>query len=300
MAEFEDVKITSEGILFQNGLIMSESFARAENFRRWKRKRRNKKYEQSLKLRTFRKVDSAVWVTDDWSKGYFHWLADVLPKVVIAAGHLKDSRIFMPARFASSDLAKESLEMMGVSKFEFINENETIIADRLFLPVHTGESGNFHPEVITEVRRAVTAAFPEPAAADKRVYISRSRAKRRKVVNEDAVLNVVGEFGFEIVHAEDLTFAEQVRLFSSTRHLVSIHGAGLANMLFMPAGSRVMEFRKNDPRSSDCFANMASALGHEFQCVTAAATDEEQAPYSADLVVDTPELRDNLDRFLRN
>jgi capsular polysaccharide biosynthesis protein len=124
-------------------------------------------------------------------------------------------------------------------------------------------------------------------------------AKRRKVVNDDEVSTILADFGFETVFAENLSFTEQADLFSSVGYLVSIHGAGLSNMLFMPAGGRVMEFRKNDPRVSNCFFNMASALEHEYYYQLCPATDKAQAPYSADLVVDSQLLIDNLARFFR-
>ena len=46
--------------------------------------------------------------------------------------------------------------------------------------------------------------------------------------------------GFETVYTEELSFAEQVRLFSETRCLVSIHGAGLTNLMFMPPGGHML------------------------------------------------------------
>jgi capsular polysaccharide biosynthesis protein len=299
VAKFQNVKITAEGILFRDGLMMPESFARPENFRRWRRKRRNKRYEEGLRARSVREVDHVVWVTDDWSKGYFHWLADVLPKLVIAADHLSNSTILLPARFADSDLVKDSFRPFGVIDLEFIKENETVIAKQLYLPSHTDESGDFDEAMINEVRRVMTVGVPQDQRPEKRIYISRTQAKRRKIVNDKEVSAVLADFGFETIFAENLSFAEQARLFSSVGYLISLHGAGLSNMLFMPAGGRVMELRKNDPRVSNCFFNMASALEHEYYYQLCPATDEAQAPYSADLAVDIDQLGESLARFLR-
>ena len=297
VVEFRGVKITAEGILFRDDQIMGGSFARAENFRRWTRKRQNKRYDQKLSTRKFRAVESVVWVTDDWSKGYFHWLADVLPKLVIAADRLATSKLLLPSHFRGSALVADSLALFGITNFEFIDPSETIIADTFHLPVHVQESGDFDSGVIREVRRILTeAAGSDEGPHDKRIYISRKYAKRRRVVNEDELINVLRDFAFETVYAEELSFRDQIRLFSSCHSLISAHGAGLANMLFMPERSRIIEFRKIDDRSSDCFVNMAVALGHEFHVQPCPATDEDQAPYSADLAVDIRSLRIDLDR----
>jgi hypothetical protein len=47
-------------------------------------------------------------------------------------------------------------------------------------------------------------------------------------------------FDFQTIYAEDLSFEQQVKICSRARHLVSNHGAGLTNMLFMPQGASVL------------------------------------------------------------
>ncbi|MEP7214511.1 MAG: glycosyltransferase family 61 protein [Acidobacteriota bacterium] len=298
VAEHRDVTITAEGVLYKNGTIMDESFARPENFRRFRRKRVFKRYEESVKLLPVREAGSVLWITDDWSKGYFHWLADVLPKLIIAAEHLKTSTVLLPGRFRDSQLAKDSLELFGVRNFQFVGLNETVRAARLFLPFHAAQSGDFDTQVIRQVGKILVDPFQHAAVPDRRIYISRAKAKRRKIVNEAALANILGGFGFESIYAEDLSFAEQVRLFASTSHLISIHGAGLSNMLFMPAGGKVFELRKDDPAGSECFLNMASALGREYHHQFCSAKSVGQPPYSADLLVDIQRLIRNLRQFL--
>ncbi len=41
---------------------------------------------------------------------------------------------------------------------------------------------------------------------------------------------------------EGLSLAEQIRLFAGAGTVVAPHGAGLANLAYMPAGGRVVEF----------------------------------------------------------
>lgn len=66
----------------------------------------------------------------------------------------------------------------------------------------------------------------------RRIYLSRSAAALRRLVNEDEVQEVLAGFGFETVWAERLTFEQQVRVFHGASHVVTVHGAGLANLLF--------------------------------------------------------------------
>jgi len=79
----------------------------------------------------------------------------------------------------------------------------------------------------------------------RKVYISRGKTKR-SLENETELENKLKEQGFEIIYAEDLNFDEQIKLFSETEVLVSSHGAGLANILFMQKGTRLISIFRED------------------------------------------------------
>ena len=74
-----------------------------------------------------------------------------------------------------------------------------------------------------------------------RVYLTRRGEDAARVANETRLLDVLRRVGFAIVDPRELTFMEQVALFANTRALVSIHGAGMTNCIFMPPGGRVLE-----------------------------------------------------------
>jgi capsular polysaccharide biosynthesis protein len=48
-----------------------------------------------------------------------------------------------------------------------------------------------------------------------------------------------------IILDDDVDFEEQVKLFATTGVLVSVHGAGLMNQIFMPPGSVTIEVFPN-------------------------------------------------------
>lgn len=67
------------------------------------------------------------------------------------------------------------------------------------------------------------------------------------------------------MYAEDLSFSQQVELFSQCSDLISIHGAALTNCLFMPKNSNVYElYREKDdnlPEMNYCYERQTKALG---------------------------------------
>ena len=90
-------------------------------------------------------------------------------------------------------------------------------------------------------------AFTASQPPYKIIYISRRKARGRFILNEEALEAMLAEFEAESVCLEDFSFKEQVTLMQRTRLLISIHGAGLTNMMFMQEGGTVIEIlpRKN-------------------------------------------------------
>ena len=93
------------------------------------------------------------------------------------------------------------------------------------MPSHTTPSGHFNEEAIRGVRHVLLSAYGDANGKDERLYIRRRNAGRRKIINEDEVTSILVRFGFEKIHAEDLSFEQQVRTCSRARYIVSNHGA---------------------------------------------------------------------------
>lgn len=84
----------------------------------------------------------------------------------------------------------------------------------------------------SNVERRAVHAEPHPSGA--RLYLHRAPGGWRSVQNGDEVCAFLEARGFEIVRAERLSQAEQMRLLVGARALVGIHGAALTGVLFAP------------------------------------------------------------------
>lgn len=58
--------------------------------------------------------------------------------------------------------------------------------------------------------------------------------------------------------------AEQIKMMAQTKVLVALHGAALTNMLFMQKNQKVVELRNIDDKKTNCYFNLASALGQQY------------------------------------
>ncbi len=76
----------------------------------------------------------------------------------------------------------------------------------------------------------------------KRIYISRNDARLRRVRNEERIVSILKERGFERVTLRGLPMARQVQHFRQAEAIVGAHGAGLAHTAWCMPGTKVIEF----------------------------------------------------------
>jgi capsular polysaccharide biosynthesis protein len=239
-------------------------------------------FQFCLKLRRY------FIITDDWSNAYFHWLTDCLPRLVLLQEKGKAQFLILPANLKDKSYIAESLDFLGINNFTFLKKDNWYYFKSLTFPVHLAPTGNYHDETMRKLRSKVTQNLQaEPAL---KVYISRSKAPRRKIANENEVLTLLSATGFTTVYCEDLSFLEQVKLFSKVKYLVSNHGAGLSNMLFMPQGASVLELRKSDDDHSNCYFSLASSLNLRYFYLKCSPSNEGEDSHTANIIVDVEQL----------
>lgn len=203
------------------------------------------------------KIEKAIWVTQNWTWMYFHWLTDALPRLVALKSKLEDHKVLLPQSYKKYQFVEQSLDMINVS-YVYFDAFKFHKIDKLLLPEHTASPGNYNESLILQLRDWFVDVKKKP---NRVIYISRKKAEKRFVLNEHEIEALLDLYNIEIHCFEDYDFKDQVRLMSETKLLISLHGAGLTNMIFMPSGGKVLEFRKEDDKKNNCFFSLASALG---------------------------------------
>jgi capsular polysaccharide biosynthesis protein len=297
-----DVWASSEGLLFKVGRILPESFAAPFLLDNWKTRSRLKFLAHNYLIKKRRTLEqAAAWIVDDWSGGYYHWFVDTLPRLFSIWERMKDLVLLLPHQYEGLEFVHASLKPFALHSVEFIGKNEVYFCRKLIVPMHTAPSGAHDEEIVRRLRDLLVNSYGvRSGERSERIYISRARARKRRIVNEEQVSGVLQEFGFRIVLAEELSCAEQVQACSSARYLVSNHGAGLTNMLFLPAGSNVLELRNKNDREYNCYFNLASALALNYFYQTCETNRPEEGAHTADLIVDTQRLRENIQLMLNS
>lgn len=209
---------------------------------------------------------------------YAHWLIDVLPRLCLQGAAHPDLRFLVPDPLLPWQL--EQLELLGIAADRLVPAAPWQRVEEAVLAHVTHASIVPRHDLLLELRRRLLAAAGADAGAgDRRVYISRAGA-RRSIVNEQELLPVLRDHGFEVVRCEELTVAEQVRLFASAGVVVAQHGAGAFNQLFCPPRSTVVEIF-HPVIWNHSAARVGGALGHEHWVVFADDAGAEQRSHLA-------------------
>jgi len=96
----------------------------------------------------------------------------------------------------------------------------------------------------------------------KRIFISRKDSGVRILHNEDEVFELFEPYGFKRYVMTDLTFLEQVELFSQAEIVVGAHGAGMTNIMFCQPGTKVFEIFQE--RFDSAYAYLAQSLELDY------------------------------------
>jgi len=243
-----------------------------------------------------------VFITDEFSNGYFHWIADVLPRIVLLLQtgiDISQYTVVVPS-MAVYSYVQPSLQPFGFGSIVLGTPNQWIQSSNIQVLGPPAPTGNYRPELLQVLSKTVLSFFGLPTSGDqpgKKLYISRSQAPKRKVLQEEELTPGLESLGFQMVVLENLGFAEQVQLLSQARVLVGLHGAGLTNMMWMPPGSVVLELRFPDDSDNNCYFSMASALGHRYAFYIPSLDQESDDTHSANLSLEPSDLLHFLKQF---
>jgi capsular polysaccharide biosynthesis protein len=235
-------------------------------------------------------------VFNQWSANYFHWLCDVLPRLYLARDAARGATLVLPSTH-DARFVEESLAPFGVAGVERFDPHETAWFRRVTVPGHVAVSGNYHPETMRGLAAFLRAGFGVEAGGDALVYATRRTAGYRHLDNEEEVTELLRGLGFEVVANEELSFREQVRLYSRARLVVGPMGANLANVLFLPPGATLLQLSRADDAENHLYWALAAAVGARFRYQHCAYTDTRSGNFW-NLRVDVERLRRNVEAAL--
>jgi len=232
---------------------------------------------------------------------YYHWVCESLFRLWMVRGRLDDLVLLLPEYYRDADFIVGSLEPFKIKNIYYIPNGKSLMVKNLCLPQVKPLCDSYDARQLKQVRDFYLDYIRDEKRVSTnlgdKLYVSRQMAPRRKVVNEDEIIEVLKKYGFAIYNPEKYPFLEQVSIFSNVKFLVGEQGSGLTNLLFMDKNSSVLELHKDKTNELDhpspLFWYMAQAIGAKYYhqlCDTHGREDY----FEGDYIVNTALLEKNL------
>ncbi|MCT7952789.1 tetratricopeptide repeat protein [Ancylothrix sp. C2] len=193
------------------------------------------------------KIDASVAVLSGLSGNvYFHWMVDILPRLnILRQSKIEFSKIdkFL-INSITQPFQRETLSLLGIPSSKIIESDlhPHIQAKKLIVPSFAGHLGWVEPASLKFLRQELLKQISlQNLTYPERIYISRGKARYRRVLNEEELINYLEKFGFQSVTLEEIAVAEQITLFYHAKIIVAPHGSGLTNIIFCQTGTKIIE-----------------------------------------------------------
>lgn len=230
--------------------------------------------------------DTVVPLVDfrGWHRGFFHWFLDFLPRVLVAEQHHQRTgaqiRLLVPERLTawqSESLARLDSPVGSMLHYKPRARGTNIRCQSL---IATSDHRHQHateapfdaisPIHLKQLAKRLGSAWNGAATIGlpRRVFVSRSGAKSRRIINEPEVSSYLEAHGFCTIQLEKLSLSEQINLFHHATHVIAVHGAGLTNLMHATQSSVLELFAAEHGIRPDYF-QIASILHlhYYFYCL---------------------------------
>jgi len=241
----------------------------------------------------------------DLIPNYWHWLVDCLSRIAI----LKKANIEPDFYVISNALPfqKEWLKILGIKKDKIIESGEYLIqAENLIFTTLGWGPNNYEtvqyvngyiafkrrwlPKFVAEMYKNIKRDIK----AEKNIFVSRANSSRRRVVNENGLTELLQKYDYIIVDLDKISVAEQIEVFGQAKKIIGVHGAGLANILFAPTDSDLLEIYPYGYYDSS-YRVMAVTLGINYNYIIGEEFGEGD-PQKRDIFLD----KEKFESVLRN
>lgn len=238
------------------------------------------------------RYDEGVLVGDHWNFG--HWLYNHLARLALAASAptLEGVPLVVGENIIASHV--ECLERIGFPDSKLIRLRQGRLARfrtlwAPMMPLCGFEGVMFwSPGTIDFLRERLGVRADARARPGRRLYVTRRTSRWRRVLNEDDVVALLAQWGFEVVDPAALSIARQVEIAAGAEVIMGPFGAGMNLLLFAPRDAMVIELKYHTVRM-DINQPLCNYIGQHYIPVMGFPVVAGSSQLNHDFIV-TPDL----------
>lgn len=271
--KFENCSITGLNLYYPNVLIKSENKLILPTLERTMSLKYGTIYEKNnMKFNYSEKDCKNIYYTPLFffiynTDNYFHFLYDSLPYLIsylVLKKEIPELKLLMqyPNEQKTNfyPFINEFLEILNIFKEDIILVDENTLYSEIFVSTsytHDVDSNlpprkeiyEFYQNIVSIVKNKhsrVNVSTPQKIYVSRRTWIHNDFSNigtnyttRRRLVNEDELVENLNRNGFTEVFTENLSTVEKILYFSNATHVVGAIGGGISNVLFSPKTTKL-------------------------------------------------------------
>jgi hypothetical protein len=226
------------------------------------------------------------------SEGFFHWMTDSLPKILFLKNK-KNATVVLPKSLKRKFIL-DSLKKFKISYF-FIEDDKKYMFKNLSYIGELYPSGSPRKEIIERLVRGIKKSKYN----NNRIYISRNKSNKRKIINEKSVIKILKKYNFKIIYMEKLTLEQQIIIASSSKYILGLHGAGLTNMIWMKPYGTLIELRPEKNQFLNCYFNLSNLLNINYEYILCKKDNIYKSSNESDYYVNVNSMENKIKSILK-
>jgi hypothetical protein len=198
---------------------------------------------------------------------FFHLLFDSLSRIWISekAGFKLQHFDHLIVQ-QDTPLLREFLKLFGghIPSIIDLSKVRHVKCESLFVGSYQSAPGHFHPQYVSWLRKHAQGSVSSVSGnSGKVLFLSRSRARSRRLLNEDEVIQILPKELVMPVSLEKYTLYEQISLLRGAVGVIAPHGGGLSNLAWAFQPINVLELFPAD-FFNGCYWELSNVIGAKY------------------------------------
>ena len=232
-----------------------------------------------------RKLDRAIHLLDSGGHNYFHFMIELLPKLLLLKekdSSYKNWPLIVSAAYRKNDNFRELLRLAGFQRLFFMEENECLEVEEL---VYVNKLWNmpfnlkkgvfdlgdllYHPylfELYDRFIEDIEKDLSQKKDGPERIFLTRCNTVNRRY-NDLEIEALARQYDFEIVDTGRMSFAEQFQLFRNAAMIAGPTGASWTNLVFAARNAKALCWMSERWGDFPAFSTLAALRGVDLEYI---------------------------------
>jgi capsular polysaccharide biosynthesis protein len=226
---FDNAIITKDSCFSADGSLINFSPLRRSSID-WKKVQ---VYPTPVNPIPYNKIDSAYYINFFHSSHWGHFLTESLGRMnSLLCDKVPTKNIII--RFEHTKSIEWIKSIPQLSSYNIIPFDNNYLVQKLYLPIPT--MVNFHYIVGEHIDTLQKYGEHFSSTIDiipKKVYLSRSKLPKthRYSANENSFESELKKYGWDIIHIQDYTIGDQIKILSNAKYLLGCMGSAFHNLM---------------------------------------------------------------------